>query len=307
MKKRLPLFILPLALLMSLCPAAFASEAATEATREADQCGENVFWSYADGTLTITGSGDMDDLYENVPWEPYKEELTTVIFEGDITYIGAHAFTDYDALQSVEFGTALYEIGYEAFKSCDGLTSITLPASFKVFGEDCFMSCKNLTEIHCQGRFPSFRQNCLWETYCVIYFPAENPWGVEYIAQLEEAFHGRIEFLASDGTDPYVPTEATEPEETTVETTVETTAATEPETTAETTTETTAKTTEPETTAETVSEPPAVTSEETAEPQAAPQKSGSWTPIVIVAVVAVLLVLGFLVFGRKGKGGKYAR
>ena len=37
-----------------------------------------------------------------------------------------------------------------------------------------------------------------------------NPWSVSLIQQLEEAFHNRIEFRSSDGTDPYVPTQPTE-------------------------------------------------------------------------------------------------
>ncbi|MGM9604663.1 MAG: hypothetical protein ACI3XG_06320, partial [Faecousia sp.] len=42
-------------------------------------------------------------------------------------------------------------------------------------------------------------------------FSASNPWSVSLIEQLENAFHNRIEFRSSDGTDPYVPTQATQP------------------------------------------------------------------------------------------------
>ena len=174
-------------------------------------CGEDMTWTYEEGQLTIEGSGYMDDFEEDAPWAAFRDEIIRVELKGDIEYIGAHAFTDYDELSTVSFGPALYEIGLEAFKDCDGLTVISLPASFKVFGESSFNSCPNLTAIHCSGRFPSFRMNSMWNTFCTIYYPAEKPWGTEYIAQLEEAFKGRIEFLASDGTDHYNPVEKKTP------------------------------------------------------------------------------------------------
>lgn len=321
MKKRILLFTLVLSLLVSLCPAVFATEAeeSTEAEREPNQIGADVYWSYENGVLTITGSGEMDDLYEFVPWEEYRDEIVTLIIEGDITYIGAHTFTDYDALEVIDFGDSLKEIGYEAFKSCDGLTTISLPATFKVFGEESFMSCKNLSEIHCSGGFPSFRMNSMWDTYVTIYFPAEKPWGVEYIQQLEEAFQGRIEFLASDGSDPYVPeeetgevteetteetTEATE--ETTEETTVETTQATEVTTEAPAeTTEVTETTTAPETESATTPETQPEETEETTEDLETEKGSRAWIGVIIVGAILLVILLGSLIFGRRSKGGKY--
>ena len=316
MKKRIILMVLTLSLLVSLCPAVFAAEG----ERAENQCGEEIYWSYADGVLTLTGSGEMDDLYEYVPWEEYRDEITTLVLEGEITYIGAHSFTDYDALEAIDFGDSLKEIGYEAFKYCDGLTTISLPETFKVFGEECFMSCRNLKEIHCSGNFPSFRMNSMWDTYVTIYFPVDRPWGVEYIQQLEEAFQGRIEFLASDGSDPYVPEEETEEvtEEVTEETTVETTEATT-EATVATTEEVTEAVTEEVTEIATETEATeAETSEETSAPETEAQetieeteaqeepekKSGSWIGVAIVLGILLVVCLGALIFGGRNKGSK---
>ena len=174
-------------------------------------CGEDMTWRYEEGQLTIEGTGYMDDFEEDAPWAAFKDEIIRVELKGDIEYIGGRAFTDYDNLSTVNFGTALYEIGPEAFMNCDGLTAISLPASFKVFGESSMNSCSGLTAIHCSGKFPSFRMNSMWNTFCTIYYPAERPWGVQYIAQLEEAFKGRVEFIASDGTDHYQPEGEEEP------------------------------------------------------------------------------------------------
>lgn len=315
MKKQILLYILILCLMLAAVPAVSATEVEetaepTEVIRQPDECGEGITWAFAGGVLTISGDGTMDDFEDGTaPWQAHKDEIEEVIIEGKLTYIGAYAFKDFDNLLAVSFGDALYEIGKEAFASCDGLTSIWLPESFKVFGESSFQSCKNLEEIHCAGRFPSFRQNSMWDTYVTIYYPAEKPWGVEYIQQLEEAFKGRVEFLASDGTDHYEPTEEateapTEPEETVPETTVpETEAPTEPlpnmpkpTETEEPTEEVTEAATETPTEPETETEPA---------PEGDEDKGGIPTGLIIVIAVLAGLGLGFVIFGRKK--GKYAR
>lgn len=273
-------------------------------------------WTLIGDTLTISGSGAMEDLTEDAPWLPYASQIERVIFSGGVTYVAANAFADYDTITDVDFGDAMYELGKRSFYSCDGLTSLYMPASFKIFGEDSLRACTSLTEIHCQGRFPSFRLNSLWDTYAKIYFPADKPWSVELIAQLEEAFHGRIEFLASDGSDPYDPADSTEPpteettqetEETTRETTVPTEEATLPATapTVETTRpaagETLPATLPPET------EVPLP--ETTLPPETEPAESpGRFSPVTafLAGVVMVLCLLGIgVLIIRFRRSGKY--
>lgn len=177
-------------------------------------CGSSLTWALDGSTLYITGSGEMYDFSAGAPWMAYRYTISRVVLSDGITYVGAYAFQDYDSLQSVEFGNSLVSVGKDAFSGCDGLTSVTLPATFKKFGENSFRSCTNLKEIHCGGNFPRFDLNCLWDTSATIYYPASNPWPVSLIEELENAFHNRIEFRSSDGTDPYVPTQPTVPETT---------------------------------------------------------------------------------------------
>lgn len=317
--KKLLTMLLALALTLGAVPVVFATETeeateATEIVRAPDECGEGITWSFDGTVLTIRGDGEMDDFEEGkAPWQAHKDEIEEVLIEGKLTYIGSFAFKDYDSLLAVGFGDALYEIGREAFHSCDGLSSIWLPESFKVFGESSFQSCKGLKEIHCAGRFPTFRQNSMWDTYVTIYYPADKPWKVENIQQLEEAFKGRVEFLASDGTDHYEPTEPvpeteapTEPEETVPETMVpETEAPTDPPmvimpkpTEAE---------TEPETEPETKPETPETEAATEPVTQQTPEKKSGGLIIGFAIVAAVLggLGMGFLIFGRKK--GKFQR
>jgi len=318
--KKLLVMMLALVLMCSAVPAVFATEPeettevteATEIVRAPDECGEGITWEYKDGILFIRGDGAMDDFEEGkTPWQEYREEIEEVLIEGKLTYIGANAFRDFDDLLAVGFGEALYEIGTDAFRGCDGLSAIWMPKTFKIFGEGSFQSCKNLKEIHCSGRFPSFRQNCLWDTFVTIFYPAENPWGEEYIRQLEEAFKGRVIFLASDGSDPYAPPEESteapaETEATVPETEVPETAAPETEPV-----ETGAPATEEPTAPILIMPRPTEPAEETEEiPETVPaeqeeEKGGIPMGLVIAGAVLAGLGLGFVFFG--GKKGKYQR
>ena len=230
--KRTVTFLVLLCLILSLSLPVSAAETGT--------CGDNVTWTLEGNTLTIQGKGAMYDFPNGAPWDAHKDTITTLVFV-DVTYIGSDAFRNYDNVSSIRFGYGLYEIGPRAFLDCDGLTEITLPGSFKIFGERSFESCTYLKRIYCEGFFPTFRQNCLWDTYCDIFYPAERPWTIGPIRDLTKAFHGRIRFLATDGTDPLATEETTEP---TTEATTETTTAP----TTEPSTETTASTSVPETT-----------------------------------------------------------
>jgi len=334
--KRLLIFLLTFCLALSIVPAAFATEettapveettAPTQPVREPDQCGEDLRWKYEDGTLTISGTGAMDDYSETkAPWAEYKDSLEKLVLSG-VTYIGAEAFRDYDKLKEIEFGFHIREFGTRAFYGCDGLEILNLPMSFKIFGEESLRACKNLKEIHCDGGFPSFRLNCMWESYVTIYFPADRPWPVSLIQELEEAFHGRIEFIASDGTDPYTPEGETEPTE--EETAPPTTAApTVPPTTEAPTEAPTEKPTEApteppvETTAPAQevlpeTQPPAQpepTEPEETVPETRPQppaenERSALKIIVIVMAAAVVLTVAaalLLIFRRTGKRGRY--
>lgn len=322
MKKHIMIFVLTLSLVMSLLPlAALATEVENtgEALRQEYQCGEDMEWLVEDGVLTIVGTGEMDDFEKGAaPWEAYKEEITSVVFSGEISYIGSYAFYDYDGITEVDFGECLYEIGAYAFYDCDGLTAIHMPATFKIFGERCFSGASRLKEIHCAGKFPSFRESCLWDVYCNIYFPVNSPWSVKNIADLETAFKGRIEFLASDGSDPYTPEEETE--ETTQPTTEAATeapteavteAATESVTEAETATETVTEETTPAAAESAPTEPEATGEESEPQEETAGEEeeksSGSkaWIAVLVIGAVLIILNAGALIFRGKGKG-KYS-
>jgi len=282
----------------------------TEELREPGKCGEELTWSFGNGTLTISGNGEMDHYTDgDAPWLSYKDSIRNLVFSGNITNVGDGAFTDYDALETIDFGPAMHTIGVQAFKSCDGLTSITLPSSFRRFGKECFMSCANLTEIICQGGMPSFNGNCVWDVYATIYYPTNNAWPIEHVLQLTEAFHNRIQFQAGTpetAQPPAETTQATEPPATEA-TTAPTEAVTEE--TREETIPVVAMTEPVQTTVETLEETTAETMEETTEETVPEEKEeerkhlGSMSGIVVCAVlfagVVSFVLIGALVFRRR--------
>lgn len=208
MKKRLILSILAVSLLLSLAVPAMATETteATEETTEATEetkeerkkystakngeCGDDLTWALDGNTLTITGSGEMDD---GCPWEFYKDTIETVIFNGDITTVGAGAFESCNNLENIYFGDALVEIGEKAFYSCNALETILLPNTFRKFGPECFRDCENLENIYCEGPMPSFKASCLYNDHTVVvHYTMQTPWPQEEVSRLMSNFGGRI-------------------------------------------------------------------------------------------------------------------
>ena len=312
MKKRIILLLTVLCLLCSTLPVAMATEVgetteATQPIRDANACGENMTWELVDGVLTISGDGMMDDFPDNAPWADRRDEIISIVFTGEVTYIGERAFWDCDKLVSVDFGNTLKELGKQAFISCDVLEVLYFPATFKVFGEGSLQSCPGLKALYCAGRFPSFKLNCLWDTYLTIYYSADHPWSESTISDLEAAFKGRVSFEPADNVLPPEPTEptepVTEPTEPETEPTEEVTEATE-EATVPATEETIVETEATEVPTEAPTEAPeeVPSNPQSTEPEPEPErKSGSWIGLVIIAAVLLVMVAGSLLFGRKGK------
>ncbi len=332
MKKLLALCLTALLIGSCMLPmAAFATEtegttapteSTTAPTRPKDACGDGLTWSFRDGVLTVSGSGAMDDYSGSTPWDDHKQEITTVVFTGGVTYVGAYAFRDCNKLVAIDFGGSMHTIGERAFQSCEGLTVIHLPATFRRFASESFEGCTALTEVYCAGGMPSFNFNCLWNYSSItVYCPVNNPWPASAVQELETNFGGRLQVLSADGEDIFDFDTEEPAQETTEPTTAPTTEpatepATEPSTVpttepvTESTTEAATETTEEteaatEATTEASEEPatePAVT--EPQEPEGLAGKS--WIAVLIIAGVLTFLVGGALIFRASRRGGKYA-
>ena len=146
MKKRVLSVFLVLCFVLTLLPAAFADSAPTSGT-----CGDNLTWRLDGSTLTISGTGDMDDynddLHEYSPWSGYRSRIIEAIIEPGVTSIGYDAFRNYYNLKSVSIPNGLIRISFFAFADCTRLETITIPDSVTIIEVGAFRSCSALKYI----------------------------------------------------------------------------------------------------------------------------------------------------------------
>lgn len=119
-----------------------------ENTHLTGTCGENLTWTfYSDGTLEISGEGDMTDWdYNNedtIPWR-YKT-INNIVINSGVTSIGSFAFNQV-SFNSISIADTVTKIGNNAFGYCS-LTSIDLPDGLTSIGDNAFLSCQGLTNI----------------------------------------------------------------------------------------------------------------------------------------------------------------
>ncbi len=139
---------------------------------ESGSCGSNLSWSLSAGTLTITGSGAMEDFPESTmaPWYALREEiyrlvlpegltaigdlafyecknLTAVTIPGSVTSIGDYAFTGCSGMTVLNLGSGVQTIGEAAFSDCVSLTGLTLPGSLRSIGLKGFYRCESITTV----------------------------------------------------------------------------------------------------------------------------------------------------------------
>lgn len=143
MKKILSLFLI-------LCTIVTLVTTAPVIAETSGKCGENVTWIYANGTLTISGTGDMWDWFSpsNVSWVIKKSSIKTVIIKIGVTSIGDYAFYGCSGLISITISDSVTDIGDSALEDCASLTSITIPDSVTDIGYNAFCSCKNLSMVY---------------------------------------------------------------------------------------------------------------------------------------------------------------
>ena len=111
-------------------------------------CGDNLTWTLDDaGTLTISGTGAMDDYGGDAPWYAWRNDIKAVSIPDGVTTIGLEAFSGCTSLTSVTIPDSVTSIGVDAFYSCTSLTSVTIPDGVTSIGEFSFQRCTSLTSV----------------------------------------------------------------------------------------------------------------------------------------------------------------
>ena len=147
MGKKLLSILLVLSLMLALVPAAFAADIAASGT-----CGSGVAWALDnDGTLTITGSGQIRDYSKTAP-APWKGTAVKKLVIGEgVTAVGAYAFTDCTEIACVQLPSTLITLGDWCFAGCISLTSIELPHALMSVIGGAFANCLRLRSFSMAG------------------------------------------------------------------------------------------------------------------------------------------------------------
>lgn len=112
-------------------------------------CGDNLTWTLTtDGTLTIVGTGAMNDYsYYTSPWYDHCEAITSVVIEPGVTSVGTFAFYNCSELMNAEIPDSVLSIGNYAFSVCTSLSNIYIPEGVTSIGAQAFVSCSGLESI----------------------------------------------------------------------------------------------------------------------------------------------------------------
>ena len=113
------------------------------------KCGDSASWKLdADGVLTITGAGPMEDYGQSAsdngaPWRTYANDIKKVAVQKGVTAIGSYAFASLERVTSVTLPEGVTSIGSSAFENCGlmaygGLGAVTLPEGLTTIGSSAF-------------------------------------------------------------------------------------------------------------------------------------------------------------------------
>ncbi len=200
MKKRLISLIAVMAMLVSLVSAI----AGAEDIADSGTCGENVTWTLdSDGTLTISGTGEIKDYYYSQPSPFYNNSnIKTVVIENGITGIGSNLFYYCGTMTSVIMPDSITSIGDCAFQGCRVLENVIMPSGMTRIDADAFNNCVLLTNISLPSNITSIGQRAFNGSG---YYKDKNNWenGVLYIGEYlitAKSDELPVEYTVKDGT-----------------------------------------------------------------------------------------------------------
>lgn len=163
-------------------------------------CGEELAWSFEDGTLTISGNGNMTTYAENsvVPWYSLTEEISSVIIGNDVTSISPYAFYNCTAIEKIYWNakntadfSSTNNVFYRAGQNRSGIEVIftdeveTIPAcvfyptpsstyapkikkvsigkNVKSIGDSAFHGCGEITDVTITGNPTSIGNSAFYK------------------------------------------------------------------------------------------------------------------------------------------------
>ena len=185
-KQRRLALILALLLAAALLQTPFAAE--TALTGPCGEDGENLIWQFdpASGTLTLTGSGAMQDFRDAPPWASYAGQIRAISLPDGLTKLGSRAFSGCTALSSVALPESLRSIGANAFSGCACLESAFLPSGLLRIEAMAFLGCSRLSVMQLPDSLLALGEGAFQG--CAALTSAQIPSGMEEVSAF--AFSG---------------------------------------------------------------------------------------------------------------------
>ncbi|MBO4362865.1 MAG: leucine-rich repeat domain-containing protein [Clostridia bacterium] len=111
---------------------------------ETGTCGDDAEWVLDDGTLTITGTGAIDEPIEA------KGLITKIVVNDGIDSLGTGAFKNLSTVEEITLPDTLEYIGAFAFDGCTGIEEIEIPDSVKDIARSAFENWEETQKIIAQ-------------------------------------------------------------------------------------------------------------------------------------------------------------
>lgn len=121
---------------------------ASAVAAESGVCGERLTWTLKDGTLTISGEGEMYDYgaqKDTAPWA--KLEVERAVISDGVASVGEYAFYDCDGLRNVLISGSVAVIKSNAFRNCSGLESVVIRGGAVTVSSFAFGYCTGLRSV----------------------------------------------------------------------------------------------------------------------------------------------------------------
>ena len=122
-----------------------------------NSCGEGLTWKLSNGTLTISGTGWMEDFSGFAPWYSQCAQIKKITISEGVTSISQHAFEDCINVTSISIPDSMRELDEYCFSACKSMESITIPQSVTRIGNGVFDACEKLTDIYYGGTDASWK------------------------------------------------------------------------------------------------------------------------------------------------------
>ncbi len=100
--------------------------------------GPDATWTFSNGTLTIRGTGKINDHFSEDSLEQISHRITMVSIGKGITSIGDSAFTYMPNLKYVRIPSGVTKLGKQAFYQLTNLTTVYMPRSVTSIGQETF-------------------------------------------------------------------------------------------------------------------------------------------------------------------------